>query len=655
MTEAAGVSRILTLVFTDLADSTALKTQRGDQAVGELIARHRAHIRRLAGETGGRIIDWAGDGCFLTFEAPSAAVLFALRLQRAHGEEPDLPGVRTGIHMGEVSERPGPDGDMTHPRVEGLAVDLAARISALARPAQVLMSSPVTDSARHRLDSAEFGQAILWRTQGSYSLKGFDEAVEIREAGLEGFARFETPAASDKATPVLATGPGLMRKRTRRIAILAGVVLAIAVAVLLWTRASDRSSVLEGGGTQTTGSHTVPGFGGRPAIAVLPFENRSEDPKQAIFADGLAEDLITRLSTWRAFPVIGGGSSFHYRGDVDVRRVAKELAVQYVVQGSVRRADERIRVTAQLIDAQSGENVWNQTYDRQVQDVFELQDEISATIAASLVGDLTHAELGRAQQRGTRNLEAWSLYELGIQHFFRLKLKETVEARALFDQAVALEPKFATALAYLSATYSWEVQLGSGGSPQDKLTLAVETARRAVELDPRDPMAHVALAFAFNMSGDARNGLASAQRAVDLNPSSPMGWASLGWAKLMAGDPKGSIAANEQSIRLDPQGAMVPIAHEQLSESYWELGQFDAGLEEARTLVAALPDFPWGYMDVALNAVGLGRLDEARAAMAEARRIVPNLSQALIQQIMGVSRPEVDARRNAALTQVGLE
>jgi adenylate cyclase len=421
------------------------------------------------------------------------------------------------------------------PRVEGLAVDLAARICGLARPAQVLMSSGVADSARRRLDNDAFGKPIRWRTHGSYSLKGFDEALQIREAGLDGIALFEAPASNEKATPTQAAGLALTRKRTGRIAILAGVVLGIAVAVLLWTRASDRSSVVESGGAQTSGGHTltVPGFGGRPAIAVLPFENRSDDPKQAIFADGLAEDLITRLSTWRAFPVIARGSSFHYRGDVDLKQVAKELAVQYVVQGSVRRVAERIRVTAQLIDAQSGENVWNQTYDRKVADVFELQDEISATIAASLVGDLTRAEAGRAQQRGTRNLEAWSLYELGLQHIFRLTPKDNAEARALLDQAVALEPKFATAQALLSVTYSWEVQLGSGGSPQDKLALALETARRAVELDPRDPMAHTALAFALNMSGDARNGLASAQRAVDLNPSSPEGWATLAWAKLI--------------------------------------------------------------------------------------------------------------------------
>lgn len=128
MTEAASHSRILTLVFTDLADSTALKMQQGDQRVGELIARHRAHVAELASASAGRVIDWAGDGCFLTFETPSAAVAFALRLQQAHSEERDLPGVRTGIHMGEVSERSGPGGAGAPPRVEGLAVDLAARI-----------------------------------------------------------------------------------------------------------------------------------------------------------------------------------------------------------------------------------------------------------------------------------------------------------------------------------------------------------------------------------------------------------------------------------------------------------------------------------------------------------------------------------------------
>jgi eukaryotic-like serine/threonine-protein kinase len=225
--DGSGTSRILTLVFTDLADSTALKTRRGDQAVGELITRHRTQVQRLAVESGGRIIDWADDGCFLTCETPSAAVLFALRLQQVHGDEPDLPGVRIGLHLGEVSERPGPDGDGAHPRVEGLAVDLAARISGLARPGQVLMSSSVADNARQRLDSHAFAQPVRWQTHGSYTLKGFDEALEIREAGLEGIASFAAPAASEKATP---TRPpqspvrGATGNKARRVGVTAALI-----------------------------------------------------------------------------------------------------------------------------------------------------------------------------------------------------------------------------------------------------------------------------------------------------------------------------------------------------------------------------------------------------------------------------------------------
>ena len=159
MTGVAGISRILTLVFTDLADSTALKTARGDQAVEDLVSRHRALVRQLATDAGGRIISWAGDGCFLTFDTPSAAVLFALRLEQAHREASDLPAVRIGIHMGEVTEGPSPSGDGP-PQVDGLAVDLAARISSLARPGQVLMSSAVYDTTRPRLGAKALGQSM---------------------------------------------------------------------------------------------------------------------------------------------------------------------------------------------------------------------------------------------------------------------------------------------------------------------------------------------------------------------------------------------------------------------------------------------------------------------------------------------------------------
>ncbi len=206
MTNVDGASRerVLTLVFTDLAGSTALKSELGDRAVSGLISRHRAHIEQLASARGGRVIDWAGDGCFLTFETSSAAVLFALALQQVHATESDLPGVRIGVHLGEITELSPNGGGAT--RVEGLAVDLAARVCSLARPSQVLMSSFVFNNVRQRIRGEELGIAIAWRAHGPYELNGIDDTVEICEAGIVGIAPLEPPIGGEKAHRAVTPG-----------------------------------------------------------------------------------------------------------------------------------------------------------------------------------------------------------------------------------------------------------------------------------------------------------------------------------------------------------------------------------------------------------------------------------------------------------------
>jgi len=398
-------------------------------------------------------------------------------------------------------------------------------------------------------------------------------------------------------------------------------------------------------------------FDQRPAIAVLPFDNLSSDPEQAYFADGLAEDLITRLSSWRAFPVIARNSSFQYRGgDVDLKRVSESLGARYIVEGSVRSAGGRIRVSAQLIDAALNEHVWANTYDSELADVFKAQDEISSHIAASLVGDLNRAEGERAVQRGTGNLEAWSAYQLGLQHALdRFTKEDFAAARDLFTQAAQLDPRFATPLAQLVFVNLWEVVLGWNDTPVETIAEALKTARLAVKRDPRDPAAQAALGWAFVMSGDIENGLEAARRAVELNPSMPEAWGWLSWNLLMAGDPEGCIAAGERSIRLNPLGPFTSIIYDNFSEAYWELGDYEAGLRAARRLLAELPSYYFGYVFVAMNAVGLGRLDEAREAILAGRRAQPDMSLELVQGIYGVARPEVDARRNAVLREAGLE
>jgi class 3 adenylate cyclase len=205
MTERAEKSKVLALLFTDLVDSTALKTAHGDATVDSLLVRHRAHVTHLAGECSGRIIDWAGDGCFLTFETSSAAVMFALRLQQTHASESDLPAVRIGIHLGEVTELVGPDG---LPQVKGLAVDVASRVEGMAKPGQILMSTSVYDNARQRLGVETFGEPILWRAHGSYKLKGVEKAFEISEAGIKGIAPMSAPKAGEKAKRIKAWRSG---------------------------------------------------------------------------------------------------------------------------------------------------------------------------------------------------------------------------------------------------------------------------------------------------------------------------------------------------------------------------------------------------------------------------------------------------------------
>jgi TolB-like protein len=394
----------------------------------------------------------------------------------------------------------------------------------------------------------------------------------------------------------------------------------------------------------------------RPAIAVLPFDNLSSDPEKAYFADGLAEDLITRLSSWRAFPVIARNSSFRYRGgDIDLKQAGVELGAHYIVEGSVRSDGGRIRVSAQLIDTTSGEHVWADTFDSELSDVFAMQDEISSRIAASLVGDLNRAEARRAQQqRGTGNLEAWSLYQLGLQHADRFTRDDFAAARELLTQAAQRDPRFATAQAQLVFANLWEVVLGWNDTPAETIATALQTARHAVELDPRDPAAQAALGWAYVMSGDIDNGLDAARLAVEINPSMPLAWGWLSWNLLMAGDAEGCISAGERAIKLNPLGFYTSIMYDNFSEAYWQLGNYEAGLRAARRLLAELPDYYFGYVFVAMNAVGLGRLDEARAAIAKARLAQPDLSLELVQGIYGVSRPEIDARRNAALRAAGL-
>jgi TolB-like protein len=413
----------------------------------------------------------------------------------------------------------------------------------------------------------------------------------------------------------------------------------------------------------------VSGFGGRPAIAVLPFDNRSGDPEQEFFAEGLAEDLITRLSLWRSFPVIARQSSFAYKSRrADLKQVSAELGVRYVVQGSVRKSGERVRIAAQLVDAATGQNVWTQTYDRVLTDVFAAQDEISEAIAASLVADLNRAEHAlltgstvvtlanaQVQPHAAKNFEAWGLYQRALAFFYRFTREDFAQARALLERAVELDPQFSTAWARLAETGMWEIIYGWTENPDQTIENALAQARRAVAIDPRDAEAHAELAFVLMTAGEGYAAIEEARRGTELNPSHP--WALLIRAYVwhMTGNPpEESIDLVMRAMRLSPRDPAEWLFYDVLGGAYFNAGRFAEGLAAGRRLVSLWPGYYFGHLWCAMNAMELGQIASAEASIREARRVLPEVTLDMVRRVLGAMASDVDRRMMGALQRAGL-
>jgi TolB-like protein/class 3 adenylate cyclase/Tfp pilus assembly protein PilF len=603
--DSAGISRILTLVFTDLADSTALKRQRGDQPVEELIGRHREQVRQLASQMHGRVVDWAGDGCFLTFETPSAAVTFALRLQQAHAQERDLPGVRVGIHMGEVSEHLGPDGDATHPRVDGLAVDLAARISGLARSRQILMSSAVADSARQRLDGAGLSRPIRWQSYGSYSLKGFDEPLEIREVGLQGVAPFEVPGASEKATPFAAT-----RHWKLRLGVLAALVGAITAGLVWWVESRLRQP-------NPLAASQAAMSPAKKSIAVLPFVNMSSDKENEYFSDGITEELITALSKVSGLRVAARTSSFAFKGKNEpIESISKQLHVGAVLEGSVAKAGNRVRITAQLINAADGYHLWSDSYDRELADVFAVRSQVAETVAKELQVTLGTGEIRKLEQKPTEDLEAYQLYLKG-----RRELEQQTDfpgSLRYFQQAIARDPNYALAYLGLAEYYYWVADWTV--SSRDAMPRSREAAEKALELDPSLAEAHVWLGIAcWWYDRDVDGARREFQKALAMRADLASAHMWYGLYLTALGQPDEGIAESQRAVEDDPLSFLTSTF---LGANLYYAGRNDEAIQRLRTAVA-LSDFWWARMWLGRAHARAGRFPEAISELRDVVRVAP--------------------------------
>ena len=369
---------------------------------------------------------------------------------------------------------------------------------------------------------------------------------------------------------------------------------------------------------------SAPAFDDRRAIAVLPFANFSGDPEQEFFADGITEDIISMLAGWRAFPVIARNSTFTYKGKaVDIKKVGEELGVRYVLEGSVRKSGRRVRVTMQLIRADTNHHIMAERYDRDLTDLFELQDEIAHTIAGVIEPEILKFERERIAERPPQSEDAYELYQHGVWHHYRHSKEDNLEAQAYFRRALAVDAQYPQAVAALAIAVCNAGFLGWAENAERNFDESFELAQRAVALDARYPNAHFALAITCMYIHRPERAMAEMRQAIELNPSFAAAHAILGHMLTYAGQPEETIPLVETGIRLSPNDPRLFIWLPALAAAHYQLGHYEQAIEIGRRSWTLNRNWPTGLTYVVAALAQLGRMEEARAALTTYQELRP--------------------------------
>jgi len=449
----------------------------------------------------------------------------------------------------------------------GDGVNIAARLEALAEPGSILVSGTVH---HHVAGKVDFEFEDLGRRQ----LKNISRPVRVYRMGGGAMAETEEFAAAGPAAAV--------------------------------TR-SD--------------------FDNRRAIAVLPFANFSGDPEQEFFADGITEDIISMLAGWRAFPVIARNSVFTYKGKtVDVKKVGEELGAHYVVEGSVRKSGRRVRVTAQLIQADTAHHIMAERYDRDLTDLFELQDEIVTAIAGRIEPELLKFERERIAERPQHNEDAYDLYQRGVWHHYRYSKDDNREAQRLFRAALGIDPQYPQALAALSIAVCNAGYLAWAEDAEANYVEAYDLAQRAVALDPRYPAARFVLGLICMWTSRLQRAAAEFRQAINLNLSYSAAYVLLGQTFTYQGQPEEAIPLVQKGIRLSPTDPRLFISLGVLAGAHYQARQYEEAIEIGRRSWTLSRNWPVGLRYVVAGLAQRGRIEEAQSALTELKRLDPDLA-----------------------------
>jgi adenylate cyclase len=414
------------------------------------------------------------------------------------------------------------------------------------------------------------------------------------------------------------------------------------------------ASVSTGIGAMSSTEHGPP-LPDKPSVAVLPFVNMSSDSEQEFLADGIAEDVITTMSRYPSLFVIARNSSFTYKGRaVEVRQIGRELGVRYVLEGSLRKSSNRIRVTAQLTEAEAGNQVWAERYDRDFADIFAVQDEITEAVTVAMAPAIAHAELQRAIRRPPESLDAWAAYQRGLWHLEKATSKDCTLAEKFFQHAIALDPNFTGGYCGLSTAYLYSANVYLLRTSREACQLAEPLVRQALALDGANPEAHACLSFVLlRARGDSDGAKAEAEEALGLSPNLAAAHAALGAALVFAGRPRDGAAALQKSIRLDPHHHRSPTRLNQMAISHYLLGEYEAAVDVADRAIRSHPEYPLFYRWRAASLGQLGRSEEARRALDQAIAMSPTSFELYVRNRVPWMRPQDHAHMLEGLRKAG--
>jgi adenylate cyclase len=592
MTEERVDRRLAAIFAGDVAGYSRLMSADEEGTLRQLKTHRKELVDPKITEHRGRIVKTTGDGMLVEFVSVVDAVRCAVDIQRGMAERnTEVPAdKRIEFRIGINVGDIIIDGD----DIFGDGVNVAARLEALADPGGIMVSGVVHDQVRDKLS---FG----FEDMGEQAVKNITRPIGIHRVQI-----------SELAAPTVVK--------------------------------------LGSNGTPAAMANSV-----RPSIAVLPFTNMSGDPEQDYFADGIVEEIITALSHMRWLSVIARNSSFTYKGkSVDVKQVGRELGVRYLLEGSVRKAGNRVRITGQLIDTSTGAHLWADRFDGATEDIFDLQDQVTAKVVGAIAPKLEQAEVERAKRKPTENLDAYDYFLRGMASVHQWTKESSDEALRLFYRSI-VDPGFASAYGMASWCFVWRKVNGWMSDRGHEVAEATRLARRAIELGPDDAVALSGGGYALVfVAHDLDDGPTFIERALALNPNFAWAQHSSGWTKAFLGEPDAAIKHLSDAMRLSPLDPLSFRAQGGIAFAHLLAGRYDEAIKWAETALRERPNYLAAIRELAAASALAGRLPEAQRAMARLRQLDPTRRVSTVKDWVPLRRPDDLKRLQDGLRKAGL-